>query len=255
MATLRKFIKLFTPPMFFRIRDYFKHSDLEYLPPGSSFTPSSTFNDEHFIERQIRHYHYIVSAKFERNLGGMGDQAKYLILQEVARNLSVKKTKLKVLDYGGAFGAHYHIIKAATSLPVEYTVVEVRDMCAKGREINPGVMFTEKAPNEHFDLVILSSLLQYIDDWKEFLKSFDAEKILFSKTVITNGPSFDATQQMGHGRILYHIRNEKELSNYMVSLGYRLEREYVETLLNYGGMERVKNAPTPTQYVCWLYRK
>ncbi len=82
-----------------------------------------------------------------------------------------QKQKLKVLDFGGAFGTHYFIAKAFFAhLDFEWTVVELPQVIERGRQFeNAELKFLDIEGNfdktvGDFDLVLTSGTLQHMPE-------------------------------------------------------------------------------------------
>ena len=77
---------------------------------------------------------------------------------------------IRVLDIGGSFGEHFfHIKKLMPEHSFNWTVLETEGHCAIIPEFLTsikGLQFISEPPaiNQHFDIALLSSVIQYVDD-------------------------------------------------------------------------------------------
>jgi putative methyltransferase (TIGR04325 family) len=79
---------------------------------------------------------------------------------------------LSVLDWGGGLGHYWALARSALpGLELEYHVKETPAVCARGREVAPGVTFHDgpSCLDRQYDLVVASSSLQYAEDWRALL--------------------------------------------------------------------------------------
>lgn len=86
------------------------------------------------------------------------------VIAKVARCVNT----LSVLDFGGGLGGYYRIARnAVPDLKITYTVQELPDLCAIGRQARPDVRFVSSSADleRSYDLVVASSSLQYAEDW------------------------------------------------------------------------------------------
>jgi putative methyltransferase (TIGR04325 family) len=88
------------------------------------------------------------------------------------------RPRMSVLDWGGGMG-HYALIARAVlpEVTVDYTVMDLPALCAAGRAVLPDVTFETEADaclGRRYDLVLASSSLQYVEDWRSLLRRLAA---------------------------------------------------------------------------------
>lgn len=95
---------------------------------------------------------------------------------------------IRVLDIGGSFGEHFfHIQKLMPEHSYDWTVLETKGHCAIIPEFlasTRGLRFISESPasDQHFDIALLSSVIQYVDDPYELL----TKALQVSDSVIVN---------------------------------------------------------------------
>ncbi len=134
-------------------------------------------------------------------------QCPYALLAFLQLSATLKKKALHILDFGGALGSTYYQIK-------EFLTIEV---CASWNVVEQAHYV--KCGNEHFaddtlkfyptieacqeekkvDLVLLSSVVQYLEKPHQFLKqllSYGFDFLLFDRTAFNNKPDDRLTLQV-----------------------------------------------------------
>lgn len=152
-------------------------------------------------------------------------------LPPVVAMLLKEKTQIDILDFGGGLGIGYMTL--AESIPqysgkINYTIVEVPQICDAGRQIFSGknISYVDTIPDKNkFDLIHSASAIQYVEDWPGLLRKFnDCEPdYLFLSDVFTgNIPTFVTLQNYYGSKIAHWFFNQDELLSYISSLGYEL---------------------------------
>ena len=120
----------------------------------------------------------------------------------VAARAAQGDDQLRVLDYGGGFGAHaVALSRLVPELAVQYTVAELPIFCRAAREINPTVRFVEglAVAGSGYHLVYASSSIQYTENWRELLGSLcgASTRFLFVTRTpfVLEGPPFVTIQR------------------------------------------------------------
>jgi putative methyltransferase (TIGR04325 family) len=130
-----------------------------------------------------------------------------------------------VLDWGGAAGFGYLAVSHATGLTPRYVVVETAAVCDAARAFLPDVTFTTEIPEGRFDVVVLGSALQYVENWAALigrLLELDPQFVLFTKTPAADVPTYITAQINMAGKSHPHwVWNASELTSYMETLGWR----------------------------------
>jgi putative methyltransferase (TIGR04325 family) len=152
------------------------------------------------------------------------------LLPPVAAMMLERKSPLRILDLGGGLGIGYMTLAESISHHaklIEYTIVEVPEICEAGRGLFSGerVTFVGSLPSQgKFDLVHSASALQYIEDWQQVLRSlsgYGAEYMLFSDVFAGSIPTFATLQNYYGSRIPHWFLNLDELLEIVASTGYR----------------------------------
>lgn len=168
-----------------------------------------------------------------------GDNA---FLPMLASIVCQKRGAVKVLDFGGGMGiAYIHLMHSALGSPrVEYHIVEAENICRAGPLLFSGdrkVQFHKSLPDvSDVDIVYMSSVLQYIEDYTDLLRSlcaYQSRYFLFSKLSAGDIPTYASAQMNLPGSVIpYWFININELINIMAQGGYSLifrassERQY-----------------------------
>jgi putative methyltransferase (TIGR04325 family) len=147
-----------------------------------------------------------------------------------------RNARVRVLDFGGGVGLGFAYVLATlrTSTAIDYHVVELEKMAAAGRELfthDPRITFHISIPtfSEGVDIVYMSSVLEYIDDYAGLLRQLaglGASHILLAQSAVGRIPTY-ATRQMnvrGHS-LPYWFINIDELVGTLSASGYSLAYE------------------------------
>jgi putative methyltransferase (TIGR04325 family) len=129
-------------------------------------------------------------------------------------------------------------------------------MVQEGRKLNPTATFHDdiKMLDESYDLVMINGMLQYIEDWKNFLfEIFDkvGDFLFITRLpVVQESKSFVAIQSMCGTEVLHNQLNEREFLDHMQVIGFTLLREVVV-----GDRPQILNAPEQCELKGWLFKK
>lgn len=146
---------------------------------------------------------------------------------------------LSMLDWGGGLGQYYLVARALfPDLALEYHCVDLPKACLQGSELIPEVSFHEPddAPlSRRFDLVLSSSSLQYVADWKPLASALaDAAGrflLITRLPVACEGDSFVVVQRpAAHGYETEYIGwvvRRDELVEVVEARGLHLDREFL----------------------------
>lgn len=123
------------------------------------------------------------------------------VMAALGRIACVCGRPLRVLDFGGAFGGLYRQYKAF-GLPagVSWTVIEQPSLVSAGREtfeseeLHFCVSIEEALAGEPPDVILLSSVLQYLERPDEIIRAVSAARM--AHVVIDRTPFFDAEQDL-----------------------------------------------------------
>lgn len=122
----------------------------------------------------------------------------------------------RVLDIGGGWGDNFYQLKLdkVNVHAGTYTVLDNERQAAFGKTIfsENEISFLSEIPQTHFDIVLLISTLQYIEDWKSLFATFDKldiQYVYISRTPFLYGaPSFCAVQSLTPPTLAYKIGEE-----------------------------------------------
>ena len=146
--------------------------------------------------------------------------------------LAEKKESFRVLDFGGGLGLSFIDLNQSLqdqNLKINYTILEIPEVCSIGREFNDykNLFFIDEFPkNKFFDLIFSSSALQYVSDWKAFLRNaaeLGAEYIYLVDVFCGQIPSFVTLQTYYESKIPHWFLNFDELKGEMWQCGYEVK--------------------------------
>jgi putative methyltransferase (TIGR04325 family) len=156
-----------------------------------------------------------------------------------------RSRKVSILDFGGGTGAAFvHILANAPSwLEIRFDVVETASACELGQQLfadESRIRFHTTLPerDNQFDIVHISSALQYVTDYRKTLVDlcgFKAEYFLLANLSAAAIPTYATAQRVYDDMVVpYWFLNLDEVIDIMESESYRLlwkaavEREYVQ---------------------------
>jgi putative methyltransferase (TIGR04325 family) len=185
----------------------------EYVPEGWSY-PTRGWNADAVADAYARKWpDYLAAIEPPKPLGVHHETAEVLTGDAGAHNMLVTfayvlalsargREGLSVLDWGGGLG-HYHALAGSVlpDLGLDYHVKETPAVGARGHELNSEVTFhdDDSCLERRYDLVLASSSLQYVEDWRALLERLAgaAEQYLFVARVpvALHAPSFVVIQR------------------------------------------------------------
>jgi len=150
---------------------------------------------------------------------------------------------VNILDFGGGTGAAFvHVLASVPSwLEIKFDVVETASACELGQQLfanESRINFHTTLPerDNHFDLVHISSALQYVTDYRTTLVdlcSFKAEYFLLANLSASAIPTYATAQRVYKDMVVpYWFLNLDEVIDILASESYRLlwkaalERKY-----------------------------
>jgi len=127
----------------------------------------------------------------------------------LAANLYTKNQKIRVLDFGGGMGKSFvHLFSVLPqNKSIDYTVIESKKVTVTANKIfakDSRITFLSKLPkHKKFDIIYISSSLQYIEEWQELLlklSRYKAKYFIFTdlpagnikKTYVTSQNYYDS---------------------------------------------------------------
>jgi putative methyltransferase (TIGR04325 family) len=150
--------------------------------------------------------------------------------------LRQRQERLRVLDFGGGMGlAFANLLRSLgeeqPNPPIDYLVIDSEKSCREGAELfslMPGVQFSSTLPQDvgHVDIILLSGVLQFVEDYKSILKTLAALTApywLFTFVPTGDIPTFASGQKNVPGSTIpVWFFNLGELLEIMRLLGYQL---------------------------------
>ena len=215
---MRVFFKLFIPPIVINAIAFFKKNRTKKYANYSDILnyTEANYNSEK-LARSVHEKTLIYAATKENGISEF--------MSSEIDNISMwfylfNKKKVKVLDYGGASGTTYHFLrKINASVLIEWDIVETKSVC----EINKQNIYSElmfmtsynDTTDKSYDLVLLNSVLQYIPNPYDTLKSIlqkRPDRILITRTPFSRNEDFWTVQKTdleacGPGRLPPSTRN------------------------------------------------
>jgi len=186
-----------------------------------------------------------------------GDDVKHVIFGDVLALSAREKSTVTVLDYGGNLGDHYWLATALVpGVQFEYHCKELPAIAAVGRELSPAVIWhtDDACLLQKYDVVMFSSSLQYLPEWKDILGRAAAaarEYLFLSNTpTVQNVATFVATERTAKMTNLLWQLNRAEVVETVASAGLRLIQEFAM-----GPYPQVANAPEQPTCAGWLFQR
>lgn len=144
-----------------------------------------------------------------------------------------RRPRVRILDFGGGTGEGY--VQLLGSLPagvtVEYRVVDLPSLRDEGERLfagDPCIRFHTELPppDEAFDIVYASSVLQYIEDYAALLRrlaGYGAPVLLLARLACGEMPTYATAQVNVPDRVLpYWFLNTGEVARLLGECGYSL---------------------------------
>jgi putative methyltransferase (TIGR04325 family) len=109
--------------------------------------------------------------------GGLAEQNTHLVFACALARAAGGRQRLSVLDWGGGPGHYARLARALLpDLALEYHVCDLPGLVALGRRLAPEVVFHDGDDwaARRYDLVLASSALHYVRDWRATLSALAA---------------------------------------------------------------------------------
>lgn len=189
-------IKDYLPPVLTRSLRALKNNRKIY----SSFVQAKrACNSEGFEGQALVDMVFFKTQKYRETL--KKDMISNLSISEsflVATIAKMNQSHIRVLDLGGAFGAHYFFIKNFfPHITFDWVIIETSAIAKKGHELNEkNLTFVDfenmnKDQFKNFDLILTSATLQHVPnptDTIEFLLSLNAPWLVFLRASFCADP-------------------------------------------------------------------
>ena len=267
--TFRRIIKPIVPPVLWNIGKDVKRrlvrsvDHYAYAPDGWNTPLPAGNGNEAYWSNFIAHEEALCQqliARVRANhpiLPPDGESVKYMAFGYVLALASRGKNTLSVIDYGGNLGEYCWIGKALVpGVELDYHCKELPAIAAAGRRLNPEVIWhtDDTCLAGSYDLVMFSSSLPYVQDWKDVLQraaSATRDCLLLSAIPSVRAvPTYVITQRTGGVTNLQYLLNRSEIIDTVQRAGLRLVREWTMS-----SHPPVANAPEQPTSAGWLFRK
>jgi putative methyltransferase (TIGR04325 family) len=280
-VNVRSLVRLFVPPIIAGIpawlRQRYGKPEWEYMPEGWRAGQSDPAIKGWNVGTVLEAH----KAKWPAFLRGLEDARPFGVSPEsadgdaydlVQHNVMMsyayalglagrRKDRLTMLDWGGGIG-HYYLISRAMfpDLSIEYSCKDVPILAEHGRSLFPDASFSsdESCLAATYDFVLVSSSLQYSQDWEGTLRKLAAATgaylFLTLQPTVVNVPSFVFVQRpyrYGYGtEYLGWCLNRDEVLRCAAGAGLELVREFV-----IGHHPVIQRAPEQNEYRGFLFRR
>ena len=230
-------------------------------------------DDPFSTEGWIHHCRAIINQWNSGQL--LGAPINYRVVVEKISDLLVSKRTISILDVGGGFGDNFFYIEkllGPLSERVSYLVVDNQRQCDLGKEVfgrrNKNISFATEIPKNSFDLIVVIGTLQYIEDWRAFVRDITQKStnaVFISRTPLNKAsPTFitvqsicpalgsSALRKIGESNV--NVINEDELNLVFEENGFLVEK----SLFVQDYSENFKRLPigyTDIQYVDKVFCK
>jgi putative methyltransferase (TIGR04325 family) len=242
MSHAKLVLKSWLPPVVWNVgksmkRRVLRSDHFEYAPHGWS-TPLGNRNEDYWLpvaneERQA--YEQLVRCAESRSANSTPEVTviEHLAYGYVLGLAGRGKRAIRVLDYGGNLGQHLFIGRAMMpDLAVDFHCKELPSVAQIGLSLNPSVTWHVKDAclAESYDLVMFSSSLQYVRDWKATLhqaaNAAGAFLFLCDVPIVRSVNTFMATQR-SHGLTnVQYILNCDEIVSCLGGSGLRVVGQF-----------------------------
>lgn len=138
----------------------------------------------------------------------------------------------RVLDFGGAAGHFYHMLKNITinNDNLEWHVIDLPKTIALGKKFvkeNDNLYFYEKLPatDQRFDIIYTNAVLQYIENYKDIIRQlskYGAEYMFFVRLPAYTNPEFFAAQVIGGNETPYIFMDIQDIIGILSECNYEI---------------------------------
>ncbi|WGL60832.1 methyltransferase, TIGR04325 family [Pigmentibacter sp. JX0631] len=211
-----------------------------YKGKYNSFSDAINFNNKYIDGFKSEEYNKNILKKtknIENNIKSLTPVVNindFILSMEIILHISQGN---KILDIGGSIGHHYLNIKSTIndldfykSSEPKYFIMENKNLL---NSIN-SYFFNEKfiGITEHpikADLVIMSSTLHYIEDWKSLIKTLidlGTKKFVLSRVPVHSGNTFISFQVIEEGGFPCYFFNEKDIIDFFSENQFYLKKKW-----------------------------
>jgi putative methyltransferase (TIGR04325 family) len=185
------------------------------------------------------------------------EQSRFLAFAYVFARTAHGIEAPRVLDYGGNIGYYYLLARAfMPSVAAVYHCKELPGVVDTARGVIPNIIWhtDDSCFDEQFDLIMFSSVLQYIENWQEVLRHAAAatRRLLYISLTpaVEKVPSYVALHEGGGLTWLHNCFNRDELEGVVSATGLRMVQRF-----SFGTHTRIRGAPEQPSYFGWLFEK
>jgi putative methyltransferase (TIGR04325 family) len=201
------------------------------------------------------------SAAFRDAVPSVKDQNIVLGYAYALALASRERATVSILDWGGGVGLFFLLGRALlpSEVGIDYHCKDLPALCAFGREALPEAHFhdDDACLEDHYDLVVASSSLQYTEHWRDVLEGLAGAAggylYLARVPVVVHSPSFvvlQRAQRYGLGtEFLSWVFNRGELLEAASGSGLELVRELV-----FGEQSDISGSPEQDETRGFLFR-
>ena len=169
----------------------------------------------------------------KKKLSLISTEEDLLFANLVASYFSFSQKEVKILDFGGAMGRSYILLKnsIASDIDINYFIVETQEMCEKGKSIYENdnkIKFLSELPknDEKIDIILFNSSLQYINDFESLfdnLIKYNPEFFVLLRLSAGEIKSFISVQKNVSKTLLPHrFYNINDFANFLKEKHYKL---------------------------------
>lgn len=236
---------------------------IEYAPHGwATRLPNNASSQDYwaaFIGRQREACETLIArVRAGESIAGIDadESVKHATFGQVIDLIAQHEQRLSILDVGGNLGDYYWVGKALMpGIEFDFHCKELPPIAEAGRATSPAVNFhtDDDCFGRRYDLVMFSSSLQYLREWKDSLGlAARAGRYVFLSDVptVSDVPSFIVAQHSGTVANLQQLFNRAEILGAAAGAGLRVVREFPM-----GAHPPVTGAPEQPVCVGWLFER
>ena len=197
----------------------------ESFPEARKYSIGSGFSGEKYSVQAIEVAKECLNCIEEDRPIKLFHKQRFTIFPTVVSFLIGKKAnkgRLKILDIGGGLAiAYMSLIESIPGIAskIDYSILEIPSVCNIASKFwktkNYSIEYLDSIPKEmRFDLLFSSSALQYIEDWRDFIKvvtQHTKSHFLLSDVFCGKINSFVTLQNYYDSKIPHWFLSEKDL--------------------------------------------
>ena len=191
------------------------------------------FEGRHFAEQTQSYTRLLLDGARMHETIPMQTTCQNSLLPLLASLAAEKTGEVRILDFGGGTGAAFvHVLASVPSwLEIKFDVVETASACELGQELfaaESRISFHTALPEalEQFDIVHISSALQYVSDYGKTLVDlcgFNAAYFLLANLSAGAIPTYATAQHVYDDMVVpYWFLNLDEVIDILAAESYRL---------------------------------